>query len=342
MKKKTSLADIANSLNVSKTLVSMVLNGRGEANGISKDTQERVLAKAREMNYQPNMLARGLRLGKTHTIGLIVSDISNPFFAKIIRAVEDALSSVNYNLIVCSSDENVDKELELIRMLEYKQVDGMIISTTQPSESDIRETIISGIPYVLVDRYLDDLENPFVGTDNFLGAYRLTEHLIENGYRKIVILSHQPTHLSSLKDRKRGYIQALKDHKIPVDDRLIIDVPFQDRDKHVFSEMEQAFEEFTPDAVFCLNNSLSLAFLDFCKQKKVSIPETTALASFDDIDLFRLLPTTVTSVRQEVKEIGKRAVEKLLTEIDKPGSCEENRIQIPPVLNIRESSRKIS
>jgi len=342
MKKKPSLADIAQSLNVSKTLVSMVLNGRGEENGISKDTREKVIARAKELNYQPNMLARSLRLGKTNTIGLIVSDISNPFFSKIIRAVEDALAEYDYNLIVCSTDEDVEKEVRLIKMLEYKQVDGMIISTSMASETDIRKKIRSGIPFVLIDRYLDNPENPYVGTDNYLGAYRLTSHLINNGYKKIVILSHQPTHLSSLKDRKKGYLQALKDHKINPDDRLIIDVPFKNRDRHVFEAMEHLFSEGEPDAVFCLNNSLSLAFLDFCKQKNINIPGRTGLASFDDIDLFRLLPVTVTSVRQEVTEIGKQAVIKLLQEIRKPGSAEEKRVQIPPILHIRESSQKIS
>ena len=126
--KKVSLADIAMALGVSKTLVSMVLNGKGDENGISKKTQERVTELAEEMNYKPNQFARGLRIGRSNTIGLIVSDISNPFYSRLARSVEDAVSESGFNLMICSSDESEEKEMKHIEMLINKQVDGIILS----------------------------------------------------------------------------------------------------------------------------------------------------------------------------------------------------------------------
>lgn len=340
MKKKTSLADIAASLNVSKTLVSMVLNGRGEENGISKDTREKVLAKAKELNYRPNMLARGLRLGKTHTVGLIVSDISNPFYAKIIRAVEDALNVYNYNLIVCSSDEDLEKERNLIQMLEYKQVDGMIISTSSPGGDDFTSSISTEIPFVLVDRYLSDIQTHYVCTDNFSGAKDLTAHLLDQGYRDIVVLSHHPLHLSSLHDRKKGIKKAYEEFSLEFKDSNLVDVPFNDRYAYVFKEMERLLQKGKPDAVFCLNNSLSIAFLDYCKQKGIKIPEDIAFASYDEIDLFRLLPVPVTSVMQPVEGIGQKAVDLLFTQINNSEVIPFQELQLEPTLNIRASSKK--
>ncbi|NCD42355.1 MAG: LacI family transcriptional regulator [Bacteroidia bacterium] len=340
MRKKTSLADIAQSLDVSKTLVSMVLNGHGDSNGISRETQERVLAKAKELNYQPNMLARGLRMGKTNTVGLIVSDISNPFYAKIIRAVEDALSAYSYNLIVCSSDENKKKEIELIQMLEHKQVDGIIISTSQATESELIKLKQPGLPFVLVDRYVRSDNIPFVGTDNYHGAYALANHFLDNGYKKVVILSHKPTHLSTLNDRKKGFLQGLSDRGLSDSEYRIIDVPFTNRHAHVIREMQQLYDLFNPDSVFCLNNSLAIACLDFCKQNNISIPTQLGVASYDEIDLFRLLPTTITSVEQPVQKIGSKAVEILFQHINAQVPIPPVSYQIKPKLNIRESSAK--
>ena len=342
MKKKTSLADIALSLNVSKTLVSMVLNGRGNKNGINSDTQERVLKKAKELNYQPNMLARSLRLGKTHTVGLIVSDISNEFYSKLIRSVEDALQVFGYNLIVCSSDESIEKELDLIQMLMYKQVDGIIFSTSQSNNLEIQKLQNTGLPFVLVDRYLENIDTHYVVTDNFLGAYNLTKHLIESNFTSIALISHQPAYLSSLNDRKKGYLYALKESKIEIQPGLIIEVPFKDRFTKVQEEMEKLFTSNNkPDAVFTLNNSLAIACLDFCRKKNIQIPTDIALASFDEIDLFRFMHPPLTAVAQPIKEIGSKAVELLMKEVNSNEPIDFQHIKLEPALIIRKSSIRL-
>jgi len=137
--KKSSLSDIAKSLNVSPALVSIVLNNRGDEKGISLQTQKKVIEKARELRYKPNMLARGLRLGESKTIGLIVADISNVFYSKIAKSIEMIAAAHGYNLIFCSSDEDPEKEIALIEMLRERQVDGIIVSTSQQESRKKRE-----------------------------------------------------------------------------------------------------------------------------------------------------------------------------------------------------------
>lgn len=182
--KKASLNDIASALNVSETLVSFVLNGHGDAKKIGKKTQQKVLETARKLNYTPNQLARGLRTGKTHVIGLIVADISNIFYAKIAREIEKNALLHHYTLIICSSDENPEAEIKLIKILQEKQVDGMIISTCQKNARVFRDLKTAKMPFVLLDRKIPRLQSNYVGSDNFNGAFNATQKLLEEGFQK--------------------------------------------------------------------------------------------------------------------------------------------------------------
>jgi len=202
--KKVSLNDIAKSLSVSKALVSFVLNGQGEEKGISSKTQERVRAKAKDLNYKPNFIARGLRLGKSHTIGLIVADISNKFYAKIAKRIEEVAAENNYHLIICSSDEDPVKELGLIEMLRERQVDGLIISTTQKDTTIFKQLKKEAFPFVLIDRNLPQLQTNYVGVENIKGAYLATQKLLTNNYQKIALLKISPFYLSTIKEREVG------------------------------------------------------------------------------------------------------------------------------------------
>jgi len=165
-KKKISITDIANSLNVSKTLVSMVINNHGNTQGISKATQKRVWEKIKEMNYKPNLIARSLRLGKSNTLGLIVSDISNSFYSKIARNIERYAESKGFNLIISSTDEEISREVRLINMLKDRQVDGLIISSSQIDSSEFDLLNKDNYPFVLIDRYIPSLKSNYVGVDN--------------------------------------------------------------------------------------------------------------------------------------------------------------------------------
>ena len=323
--KKTSLNDIAKSLNVSKTLVSFVLNGQGREKGISYDTIKRVKEKVKELNYRPNHIARGLRLGKSHTIGLIVADISNMFYAKIAKKIEEVASQHNYNLIFCSSDENPEKEIDLINMLKERQVDGIIISTSQKKIQIFSQLKKEKYPFVIIDRKIPKLSTNFVGVDNFTGAYEATEQLIKNGYQKIGLLKISPEYLSTIKDRDLGYRGALKYNGIRVNSKLIRTIDCSEIQQNVRLILRELIQPpFKIDAIFSVNNNITMACMEYLNELNIRVPQDLAIVSFDDIDLFRLSCPTITAIAQPVEEIGKATVNMLLDEINgKTQNCKE-------------------
>ncbi len=341
--KKTSLADIAKVLGVSKTLVSLVLNDKGDALGINKNTQRRVIAKARELNYRPNQFARGLRMGKSNTIGLIVSDISNSFYARICRAAEDYAAKEAYNLFICSADEDVEKENRLIEMLIDRQVDGLIISSVQSKSTEFTQLKEMDLPFVLIDRHFPKLDTNYVIVDNYSGAYQAVQHLIAEGHRKIAYLAISPAHLITIRERMRGYKEALKDAGIRMNNRLVYEIPHDDYRNGVEETLDKLLgSKIGVTALFTSNNSLAIAAMEYLKKKKINIPTDLALVSFDDIDLFRLSVPSVTAVAQPVDELGAKATEVLINHIkagnDAPYPLDN--ITLETALQIRDSSKK--
>lgn len=322
MKKKTSLADIAKALGVSKTLVSMVLNGKGSENGINEETQKRVWAKAKELDYKPNMMARSLRMGRSSTIGLIVADISNNFYARMCRAVEDAASKRNFYVLFGSSDEKADREKALINMLRDRQVDGLIISTTLGNNEDIQALQDESFPLVLIDRFVPKLDTPFVTADNYGGAVTVVDHLVAKGAKRIGMLTISPSHLTSITERARGYREALQKHGIAFDPALVREIPY-DNIQGGINEMVPALlrPPHNVDSLFLLNNNLAVAALGCIKDMGLSIPEDVKVVSFDDIELFKFSHPPVTAIAQPIEQLGARAVEVLLDKIENGGDA---------------------
>ena len=339
---KTTLADIAKSLGVSKTLVSLVLNGRGDEHGISSDTQAKVLKKAKELNYRPNPIVRGLRTGKSHTIGLIVTDISNIFMAKIARAIEDKVRKYGYHLIFCSSDEDTERENALIQMMQERQADGLIIMSAAKEPERIQQLLKEEYPFVLIDRFLDDTKTNYVGVDNFESSKQAVLHLLDEGYQKIAFLGITPKHISPIVDRERGYLDALKSRKIKLDHSLVCDIPFDDIKTSVYKELDQlCFPKKKIDAIFAANNSIAIACLQYFKEKKLNVPSDIALISYDDIDLFSFMTPPISAVAQPIQSIGEKAVDLLMKHIDAKktkGQVLEHH-EIKGELIVRESTR---
>lgn len=336
--KKASLADVAKSLGVSKTLVSLVLNGRGNENGISPETQKKVIAKARELNYRPNLFARGLRMGKSNTIGLVVADISNSFYAKLCRSVEDACNQANYNLMICSSDENPDKEEELIEMLIDRQVDGLIISTTQSNVKGIQRLKKQGFPFVLIDRLLPKVVTDSVTVDNRLGAYDAVKHLLDAGNKRIGVLTITPAHLSTIRDRVVGYKDALKDHGVRFERSLVQEIPFGNLKEGVYNGIKELLAPPAKvSALFAVNNNLAVACLEALNEMNIKVPQDVALVSFDDIEAFKLCYPPITAVAQPIEQMGERAVELLFERIKQGAQMDYVQEQLGTDLVIRRS-----
>ncbi len=339
--KKVSLKDLAEILGVSKTLISLVLNNKGDTHGISPETQKRVFELARKLNYKPNLLARGLRTGKSNIIGLIVADISNSFYSRIARSIEDKVRQHGFHLMVCSSDEDAERERELFRVLkDEQQVNGIIVSTTQDDFNFFNQLKKEGFPFVLIDRYIQKFQPAQVLVNNMEGSSHMVSFLLEKGYRKIGLLSISPTHLSSIRDRIKGYKNALLAHGINPDPQLMREIPFNNIFDGVRKELKHLVsEKVKADAVFLLNNNLALAFLEAAKQENLKIPNDIAMVSFDDIEAFKISDPPITSVSQPMEKIGELSVERLMELIANPLRKTLPTDILPTEMVVRASTR---
>lgn len=338
--KKTSLGDIAERLGVSKTLVSLVLNGKGREHRISEALCKKVIATAKEMNYQPNQIAKGLRTGKTNTIGLIIADIANPFFGKLGREIEKEAAKHGYRVMFCSSDENAENFRLQLEMLQQGQVDGLIISPPAGSEKQILELEKSKKPYVLIDRYFPEIDSNAIVIDNFQAAYDATNHLIRQGYRNIACITVNNT-LNNMRQRLEGYKKALQDAGIGVKEELVKILPFS-HEKNDFDLAVKALIQGSgerAEAFFFTTSKVGIMGLECIHALGLQIPANVAVVSFDDPDAYRISNPPVTAVAQPLQEIGSQSVNMLMQLMNGKGrKSEAKKIVLNASLKIRKSS----
>jgi LacI family transcriptional regulator len=308
--KKVSISDIARKAGVSVSTVSFVMNDKAVKMRISREVIEKVENVAREMGYRPNQLARGLRTGKTKTIGLIVENISNAFFATLAKSIEDEAKRYDYKVVYCSTDNDEEKARELINMLSQRQVDGYIITPTLNLAEEIRKLQAENKPVILIDRYFPQHDEiPAVLVDNYEGVAHGMETLIEKGYRKIALVTIE-TEMAHMKDRLRAYCDVLRSHDIPEEHRLVKIIPYNSDHEKALEEVEGLLSGAgnNIDAVFFLTNYLGVLGIEAIKKLKIRVPEQLAVICFDDNDIFRLYTPTISVIRQPVEEIGKKAM----------------------------------
>lgn len=342
MTKKISLAEIAASLGVSKTLVSLVINNKGDEYGISPETQQRVKEKIKELNYQPNVLARGFRMGRTNTIGLIVSDISNRFYSRIARSIEDAAWEKGYSVVICSTDEKVDKEKEQIKLLRDRKVDGLIISSSQDNSEFFNKLSESGLPHVLIDRTFPNMKSLNVSVDNFGGARMAARHLLTQGITKIGLIAISPEHISTINDRIKGFESALTDAGLTIPPDWLIRAPFEEIESAIKDRLQKFYQDGNfPEAIFTLNNNLTSTCLMHLRKLNVKIPEQVALIGFDDVQYFGFTQPSVSAIAQPIEKISEKAFDLLLKQIEKKDiALHERSVFLPVDIIIRESSVK--
>jgi LacI family transcriptional regulator len=336
--KRASLKDIAESLNVSKTLVSLVLNNKADEWGISEETQKKVRKKAEELNYYPNQMARGLRTGKSNIIGLVVADISNPFYAKISRTIEFEVARLGYHLLVCSSDEVEEKEIKLIELLRDRQrVEGLIVATTQQNAEQFNQLKKQQYPLVFIDRKLPGFSASYVGVDNNKGAYQMVEHLIKSGMKKIGMVNISPMHLSTLNERVDGYKDALKKNGIKFNNDWVQSVSYNDIANTTAEAVSKLLSPSVGvQAIFTVNNYVAINCLQAIHKMKKRIPQDVAIVCFDDLDAFNFSHPPLTTVAQPVEQIGEESVKLLMKQIDGKKFSVSEKI-LPTKLIIRES-----
>jgi LacI family transcriptional regulator len=334
--KAVSIKDIAGQVGVSTTTVSFVLNGKAKEKRISEDLKNKILEVATRLNYRPNQVARGLRTGQTHTLGLIIEDISNPFFASLAKAVEEEADKFGYTVMFCCTENNEQKASSLLHMLKHRQMDGFIITPTPGMESEVRRLGEEGRPVVLIDRYFPELDTSYVTVDNFKGAYDATSRLISCGYSRIGLVTTDSRQVQ-MKYRYEGYRAALKEHHLLQDDNsLVFKLGFDHTHDKAVKDISSFFTSHKIDAVFFTTNYLGVYGLESLRMNGKKIPEEIGVICFDDNDLFRLGIPAISVISQPIVEIGRQAVASLLAQLKEKNTI-PRRIMLEPKLLERES-----
>lgn len=317
--KRLQLEDLSQQLGYSKTLISMVLNGKGNQYGISKKTQAAVLDAVAKLDYTPNKFAKALRTGKSFFVGLIVADISNPFYSTIAKNIEHVLFDRGYNLMVCSTEENEEKEKRLVDMMLTQQgVDGVIIATTFKDSSFYDQPRFANTPLVFIDRILPMFNTNYVVIDNYGGSLEIVNHLVKKGGKKIACFSITPSYLSTIEDRINGYKDSLSKNKIANHDNLLKPINFDQINEDVHKALTELVKDHPDiDSIFALNNHIATALLKTLRKKEFEkYANKINIACFDDIELFNIIDKPVASVSQPIEDIGRNASILLLDIID--------------------------
>ena len=294
-------------MGVSVALVSYVLNGKEKEARISTEMSDKIRRTAIELNYQPNMIAKSLKSGKTNTIGLIVADISNPFFSGIARIVEDEAKKHNYVVIFGSSDENADNQQDLIDVFLNRLVDAFIIAPTAGTEKQILALKKRNVPVILIDRYFPGTDVDCVHINNFMAASKAVQKLISNGRSKIAMLAYD-TKLTHMQQRKDGYKTVLKENGIRSKSSWLLEVPYHNMENEISEKMDALLNRLQVDAFLFATNSLAVAGLKKINEYGIRVPEELAIISFDESDAFDFFYSPVTYVSQSITDIGKEAV----------------------------------
>lgn len=328
--KKVTMQDIAKKAGVSKATVSMVLNKRDE--NISNDTRNKVLEIADDMNYIPNSLARSLNTKKTETIGIILPDITNPFFSEMARAIEDVASTLGYNVIFCNSDNEINKENKYVKLLISKLVDGVIFIPGGRSNDNLQILIDNNVPFVLVDRYVEGFEN-FYGVYclNKLGITKAVEYLVNKGRKKIAFV-RGPHSVEISTQRLEGYTETMKKYGL-FDEKLIFENEFTiDGGSETTKQILELKEKV--DSIIYSNDIMAFGGIKELIKKGWKIPQDISVVGYDNIEISEFMEPELTTVSQPIYEMGKCACE-LLINIVNGKTIDKKQIYFEPELMIR-------
>ncbi|GIQ59462.1 LacI family transcriptional regulator [Flavobacterium collinsii] len=341
MKAKATLKQIAKELGVSVSTVSKALNDSPE---ISEQTKVKIKEYAKLKNYKPNVIGLNLKNRKTKTIGVIIPNILNSFFAKVFSGIEKVADKKGYNVITCISNESLEKEVHTLEMLSNGTIDGFILSVSEEAQKleeygHFSDIISDGTPIVMFDRIADGVECDKVVVDDFDSALNSTQHLIDLGCRNIALIS-SVDNLSVGKLRADGYLKALKDNNIQINENIILRT---DSEEDMKTKIDAIFEHKI-DAIFALDENDSVAALRVSLKKGYKVPEDISIIGFaDGILASRRLSPSLTTVSQHGIEIGEVAAKRLIQRLEEPEgeTSDYETIVIKTKLKERESTRKV-
>lgn len=337
MKKPATIKDIARKLNISISTVSRAIRN---ASDVNSDTKKAVMALTEELNYQPNRLALGLKQKQTNTIGVIVPNLDY-VLSMMVRGIDEVALEAGYTVMVCQSNESFGRELVNTRRLLESLVDGFIISVSSETKSfeHFKKIQERNIPMVVFDRVTPDLIAPSVRLDNENAGFIATEHLLEQGYKRIAILAG-PKNLGISNSRMDGYLNALKKYKIKKDNDLIIHCDFN-QDYAFFATQELLAMKKRPDAIFTISDRMAIGAMLAIKKKGLRMPEDIGLVGFNNEPVVSLVTPQISSVDMSSFELGKAAAKLFIETMHNNEDMNKVEQILKPKLFIRESSQKI-
>jgi LacI family transcriptional regulator len=338
VKSKTTIQDIARKLNITASTVSRALNNNLN---ISVATKELVKKTAKELGYQPNHIAAALRNGKSHIIGIIIPTADRTFFASVVRGVEEVADRTDYKVIVSHSYDSLKTEIKKIDALLSARVDGIIASIGKSTDefSHFQKVMDKGIPLLLFDRTTDELDVSQVGIDDRLGAYKITEHLILQGCKRIAHFT-SPLKINIYKERLRGYTEALNDYGLPFEQELVLENDMQVEGGRESMRTLLKLDKI-PDAIFSSSDFGAMGAMQVLKSRKIKIPEEVALAGFSNEPFTSFTDPTLTTVDQQSFTMGNVVADLFFGQL-KTGVKRNisQKIVLTPELVIRQSSLK--
>lgn len=331
-----TISDIANAVGVSRMTVSRALNHKPR---VSAETKARVLKVAEELNYIPNALARSLTMQETKMIGIILPDNVNPYYARLIRGIEETVSASGYTVVLCNTGEQMDKEMKCLRLLKERRPDGLIITPTQKSAKQILALKEENVPFVLINRHFQEMKTDYVLCDNVEGGYLAVTHLIQLGHRRIAHIGG-PEEISTARERLIGYKKALQRNGIQFNTELLVRSDLKPESMaELVSRLFMLKQR--PTAIFVFNDFLAISVLTVLKERGLRVPDDVAVVGYDDIEVASVLE--LTTISQPKYEIGKQAARMLLERMRdrKTGqsSAEVHEVVLQPKLVIRGSSK---
>lgn len=337
MKKRLSIRNIAQELNISITTVSFILNGKAKEMRISDQLIQKVNNYMKEHHYHPNQFAQSLRTGKTKMIALFVEDIADSFFASVARLIEESAYRRGYKIIYCSTEDSLEKTRELIQLFKSRNVDGFIITPPKGIEKELKQLLQEELPFVLFDRFFPRLNADYVIINNFEGTREAIKHLQDQGFKNIAFVTLDSDQ-TQMNDRLSGYDITMDEQNLP---KYILKIPFKLDAESVSEQFETFFNRHKNiDAVLFATNYLAIKGFETLRKLNIKIREDIAVIAFDDHPFFKVFNPPITAVAQPMKELSDHLIsillQKLHPETGQPNT--NNQIVLPTKLIVRESS----
>lgn len=331
-----TIYDIAKAANVSIATVSKVINNSGR---ISDKTRKRIMKIMDEMDYRPSVVASALTKKRTFTIGLLIPDLANPFFAEIARSVEDRAQELGFNVIICNTDNKAEKEEKYIELLKQKGADGIIMATAAHNHAIVKKLIEQNETVAVIARDMPSLAVDAVLVDDFLGGYMAANHLMECGHQHMAVIAEN-LQVASSRQRVRGFRQAMEDAGLTLEERWIRESAYHVADGKQTAAALLA-EPDAPTAVFACNDLLAIGVIQAARERGMAIPRDLSVVGFDNTILATIIDPPLTTIAQPIQEMGKQVVDLVARNIDGQ-SASKQRFVLLPELIVRGSTAQLN